>query len=388
MNIFDSRRGHVGLVMRQVAYVLLCTLLLWAMRAPTFLNYAKAANLTLVSDTLSDSQPDHFAKNVINFTMGTTTAAGQTIKITFDPITSSFIEAFSSATTTDITTTGMTLVTNLGACPGSGTNVYATGNYNTNDTNENITFTVCPGNTILAGAKVITLGAVTPNIIRSPVGVGSYRIVIGGTQPDSGETRVAIINNVVVTASVDTSFTFTISGLASGTSINGTTTSTTTSATAIAFGTLQPGVPVVAGQHLTVATNARNGFVVTVQENQPLTSSTGATIDLFKDGATTTTPVPFTAPSGQLDKQWTYGHIGLTSNDVDLNSGEFVATTTTPFAGNFDVPRQVFSHTGPSDGTTANKGKADVAYEVQITALQEAGNDYTNTLTYVATPTF
>ena len=369
--------------MRQVAYVLLCTVLLWALGAPTFLNYAKAANLTLVSDTLSDSQPDHFARNVIAFTMGTTTAAGLTIKIGFDPITHSFQEAFSSATTTDITATGMTVVANVGACA-AGTTVYPTGNYN-NGTDENITFTVCPGASLVAGAKTITLGAVTSNIIRSPVATGSYRIVIGGTQTDSGETRVAIINNVVVTASVDTSFTFTISGINSGISVNGTTTSTTTSATAISFGTLQPGIPVIGGQQLTVQTNARNGFVVTVQENQPLTSSTGAYFSLFSNGATTTTPITWVQPTGVLDQQWTYSHLGLTSDDADLNAGEF---TGTKFAGNFDQPRQVFSHTGPSDGTTANKGKVNVAYEVEITALQPAGNDYTNTLTYVATPTF
>jgi hypothetical protein len=42
---------------------------------------------------------------------------------------------------------------------------------------------------------------------------------------------------------------------------------------------------------------------------------------------------------------------------------------------------------GPADGSSANSGKVQVAYGVQISTLQAAG-DYTNTLTYTATPSF
>jgi len=42
---------------------------------------------------------------------------------------------------------------------------------------------------------------------------------------------------------------------------------------------------------------------------------------------------------------------------------------------------------GPSDGTTDHVGVTQVAYSVRITSLQEAG-DYTNTLTYICTPTY
>jgi hypothetical protein len=44
-------------------------------------------------------------------------------------------------------------------------------------------------------------------------------------------------------------------------------------------------------------------------------------------------------------------------------------------------------HNGPSDGLTADIGTTTVAYTVGITALQEAG-DYSNTLTYICTPTY
>ncbi len=40
------------------------------------------------------------------------------------------------------------------------------------------------------------------------------------------------------------------------------------------------------------------------------------------------------------------------------------------------------------DGVTDDIGAAQVGYQIQITALQEAGDDYSTTLTYIATPTF
>ena len=45
-------------------------------------------------------------------------------------------------------------------------------------------------------------------------------------------------------------------------------------------------------------------------------------------------------------------------------------------------------HDGPADGVTEDIGRVTVGYQIQITALQEAGDDYNTTLTYIATPTF
>ena len=46
------------------------------------------------------------------------------------------------------------------------------------------------------------------------------------------------------------------------------------------------------------------------------------------------------------------------------------------------------SHTGPTNGTITGEGTTKVGFKVQISGLQEAGDDYTARLTYVATPTF
>ena len=222
-----------------------------------------------------------------------------------------------------------------------------------------VTFVSC--GTVSAGIKTFNFGS---SHVINPTTAQSYKIRIAGTAADQGVTMVAIVNQVTVTASVDTSFTFTVAGVASGQAVNSTTTSTTTTAVAIGFGTLSPGVIVTGAQDLTVTTNAQNGFIVTVHEDQNLLSSNGADIDLFKDGAATAAPVVWTAPVNTLGNESTYGHLGVTSDDSDLNSGEFTSAGGNKWAGNFyaTATRAIFSNTGPADGTTQNVGKARVGY--------------------------
>lgn len=365
---------HTG---RTVSSLLVVSLLAWAVGLPALIPVASAASLTNAKDTISDSGISAAAWHTISYTNATSTIASQTILITFDPSGSAF--NLGAVTAGDIAVTGMTMVANAGACSGAASEVYPTIGAAT------ITLTVCSGDTVAAGAKTI---AVNNGHITNPAVAGSYVIRIGGTQDNSADTRVAIISHVTMTASVDTTLTFVIAGVASGQAINGTTTSTTTSATAISFGTVPVGAPKVAAQDLFVTTNAHNGYVVTVHQDQKLTSSTGATIDVFANGATTSVPTAWVAPTNVLAQRQTWGHYGLTSNDSDLNASEFISAK---FVGNFtssSSPRQVLSHTGPSDGTTQDTGTARVGWAIQIGPLQEAGNDYTNQLIYVATPTF
>lgn len=384
MNLYETiKNPFAHTSMKLMSFLILATLL-WSLGAPSFLHYANAAQMTSVSDTITDSDLGVVTKHVITFTKIASSTAGQTIKIQLDPVTSAFSQAYSTATTTDITITGMTHVADAAACAGATDEVYATGNYN-GGSDENLTFTVCAGDEVAPGAKTVTIGAASTNLWTNPSSAGSYRITIGGTSSDSGETRVAVIDDVVVTASVDTIFTFTVSGLATSTSLNGLSTNGSTTATVMAFNTLAPGTEWLLGQQLTVSTNARNGFTVTVVEDQNLLSSTGADIDLFNNGATTSIPEVWAPPDSTIDSDETYGHMGVTSDDTDLNSGEFVGSK---FAGNFNTPRVVFSHNGPANGTTQDKGTAKVGFQIEIGSLQEAGTDYTNTLTYVATPTF
>jgi hypothetical protein len=125
---------------------------------------------------------------------------------------------------------------------------------------------------------------------------------------------------------------------------------------------------------------------VTVFQDQNLTSATGADIDQFIDGAGTATPAAWQAPANTLGSENTYGHFGITSEDSSLTAGDEFGSAL--YAGNISTARQVFYHNGPADGSTAHQGRTRIGYKIQIGSLQEAGTDYSNTLTYVATPTF
>jgi hypothetical protein len=261
-------------------------------------------------------------------------------------------------------------------------------NFGTN-ANENVSYHLCSTATNIATGTIVTLdigtSTVTNQPIVNPAVVQSYVIRLGGSnQSNSGDTRVAVVNNVLVTASVDTSFTFTVSPVNSGLTYNGITTNINTTQSTIPFGTITPGVEETGAQTLNVATNASHGFVVTVQENQPLTDSTGDIIYLFKDGATTSPATAWTSPLGTINKANTYGHFGVSSTD-DINSNEFSGSK---YVGSIINPYSIFSHNAPADGVTDNIGSSTILYSIQITALQAAGNDYQNTLRYVATPTF
>lgn len=350
-----------------------------------FYSNAQAANLTSISNTLSDSDPAALSNHFIQFTVPTSSPgviAGGTINVTFPAGfvlgTIDFQDVDFSINGTDATLAAAAAVATWGVSTSSqiltltsGTGVVTAGQIVRIEVGTNATF-----------------GTAGTDRVTNP-SVGSYEFVVTAGAADTGRTRVAIIDNVDVTAIVNTSFTFVISGLATSTTVNGTTTTGSTTATAIPFGVLTSGAIKTMGQRLNVTTNARNGFVVTVEQDQNLLSSTGADIDGFIDGAYTNTPATWVAPTPTIGNENSWGHWGLTTEDSNLNAqlggGTFAGTL---FVAASTTPRHIFAHSGPSDGTTADVGETDVAYNIQITPLQEAGDDYNTILTYIATPTF
>lgn len=367
---------------RGIATLLAIALVLWAV-VPHMFTVAEASNLTYLKDTLSDSAPGSASNHTIQFLSPTGVSAGQTIVVTFP-------NGFNIGTSTvafddvdlDVAGVDKTIVAGAPAAAQWGFSTSSQDLILTAGASEsagaNATITIKVGTNAVGGNAQIT----------NPNATTSYEFTVTAGTADSGQARVAIINNVLVTANVDTTLTFTINGVANGATVNSspTTTATTTTSTTLPFGTLAAGVSKTLAQDLTVATNARNGYVVTVEQDTQLRSSTGADIDGFVDGNWTTTPTAWQGPSNLIADENTWGHWGLTSDDgTTTRSAQFtpdtwVAASTTPVV--------IMSHTGPSDGTTAGVGAARIGYQVQITALQEAGDDYSTTLTYIATPTF
>ena len=379
------RTGTTSVRMLQaVSFIASLAILLWSLGLPSF-ERAQAAALTSVSNTLTDSDLGVVSNHTITFTTPTGVLNGETIVVTFP---NGFNISTSSVDSTDIdvaTTSDFSVAADCTGAEEVGASI----------SGQDLTLTFCAGDggsvpangttTIEIGTNA-TFGTTGDQQVTNHGTAGSYEFNITAGGSDAGATRVVILDDVVVTAEVDTIFDFTVSGFSTqtGIDVNGTSTTATSTATAIPFGTLTANQIVTAAQRLNVSTNASNGFVVTVEQSGDLMSATGADINGFQDGAYTNTPAAWAAPSASIGSPDTYGHWGLTSAD-DLNTDEFgsnlwVAASTTP--------RQIFENDGPADGSTANIGSTTVGYQVEVSSLQEAADDYSTTLTYIATPTF
>ena len=370
--------------LQAVAMTVGIALFLWSTGLPTLFQFAEASSITSASDTMSNSAPSLPSNHTIAFETENGLLIGQTIAITF-PV--EFTMGSVGEDDVDILVNGLSSTTVAGAS--------TAGDWGVGVSGSTITFTTPTGSGVASATPIVirvgnhaeTSGSGV-NQITNPAGTTSYPITIAGTMQDSGELRVAIVSQVVVSASVDTSLTFTVSGVNSSSTVNGsgTTTIATSTATTLPFGTLPIGVSRTLAHDLTVTTNAAVGYTVTVEQTGDLQSTTGATINNFIDGTNTVTPTAWQGPATLVANPDTYGHWGLTSTDFDTSrSADFSSNT---WVSGSTTPIVIMGHTGPADGTTAGIGAARIGYQVQISALQEAGDDYTTTLRYIATPTF
>lgn len=379
--MFVKSTIEVGVTQRVVATLVACAVV---MATVGFYHTAQAANLTNVSNTLTDSTPSVLSGHTFAFTVP---ATGGSAIAPADITTITFPAGFTGVG--DVVDSDATVTVDAVDVSGSAT-VAGSG--------QNVTVT---GITVAAGEEVVVAIAdtrVTNPAKVNPAGVGdSYEFTISNSN-DSGNTRVVIIDNVVVTAEVATNFEFEIRPVDEAVSINGLATTGSSSSTTIPFGELTAGVPEFIGQQLSVTSNAINGFVVTVEKDGELRSSTGADIDTFFDGTNETTPTAWASPDGTLafgENGW--GHWGMTTEDGNVfSAGAPTFTGTDQYIAVLDTPQVIFGHNSVCDGVTTGAGNAgdddacltEVGYRIEITPLQEAGDDYTATLTYIATPTF
>ena len=371
---------------KSVSAFLIAVILMWACGMPTWINYASAANLTNVSDTIVDSD----LSVVTNHTIVCTTPTGVTDDDTNFTITFPGDFTMGSVAEDDIDVSGSVTgeLTTAGDCS-------ATEEIGISRVGQVITFQVCSGKGgVIAADETLTIEIGTHadasgagvNRIQNPGTAQSYEILIGGTMTDSGALRIAIIDDVVVTAAVSTRLTFTIEGVNAGVDINGHTTDATSTATSMPFGTLVVDTAKVVGQKLLVQTNANNGFTVTVVQDENMVSASTATIDLFANNDATSTPIGWQSPLADVTDPNTWGHYGITSEDESLVGGDDFGSQL--YAGNIATPREIFYHDGPANATAEHIGTTEVAIRMEVSSLQEAANDYTNVLTYVCTPIF
>ena len=340
-----------------------------------FLPIAPNANavgtISDAADLITDSDVDRVATHTFTFTTSSSTPAGGDWRIIFP-----------AAFTTIVV--------------GNATCAYGDANMTEGVTGQNLT---C----LMTAIEAATTTQVVITGVTNPDAEGAQYITIENRDDSQNviekvKLAVVIIEDVLVTATVDSSIDFTVVGTTTpllGAFDCSDTNSQVPTATSVPFGTLVTNDPTNLCQQLNVTTNAQDGFVVTVEQDHELLSDSGANINSFDDAATglgSTTPQAWNAPSEVLDNYDTYGHLAISSNDNDLIAGsglsDFYPAATQLFAGLYGTNvMTVMDHDGPSDGTTQNVGLATVMYRVQIASLQEAG-DYESTLTYICTPTF
>ncbi len=319
----------------------------------------RADSLTNTSDTLSDSAPSATATHTVQFTTGTEIPA------------SGYIDVALPSAFGDVATSSITCPTNTTASVPSPKTAR------------------CTATSALASSTAYTVVIAD---VTNPSSTGSQTVNVttynaSGSELETAQAMVAIIESVTVSATVNASLTFTVSGVATGTTVNGVDTTGSSTATAISFGTLTVGASSTLAQELHVTTNAKAGYSVTVEQDHNLLSDNGADIDSFNNGSpATSTAIAWQDPTGTLGSEATYGHFGLTTDDTSLSSSSgFGSVHYKGFDGTNSI--EVMYHNGPADGSTQSIGVAKVAYTVMITGLQEAG-DYSNTLTYICTPVY
>lgn len=319
----------------------------------------QAAALTSLSDTMTRLKISTASDHTIKFTTPTGVhTSAKTITVTFpagfDLATN--VVAFGDMDLSHGATTGYETEETLAATA-------AVGTWGAAVAGQVVTFTSptdAAANEITANDKVVieigTNASGGANQIINPGTTGSKRIDIGGNFGDSGSMAVSILTDeqVVVTATVDPSITFTLSTTTASLS------NITTSAT----------VTDVKDDHLTVVTNADTGYSVTGVCNSTgntLRDGSGNTISWVTDN---NAPVAGTEGWGIKFEAGAGGWDGNTSAGAANHR-------------NLSTSKTLFSNS--SNPVADDDAKA--TYEAAAGGLTEAGT-YTATITYIATGNF
>ncbi|MFH1601465.1 MAG: hypothetical protein ABIB61_00730 [Candidatus Shapirobacteria bacterium] len=244
-----------------------------------------------------------------------------------------------------------------------------------------------------SAAEIINPSATTGHTAGT---ADTYSIIVDNldanyTAIDSTTTKVAVIESVRVTATVDPTISFSIAGIAIGETACGNALDVTSTATTVPFGSLSIGSFADLAQNLTVSTNADGGYAVTALENNQLTM-VGATAPEIPD-----TPGDNTTASHTQTDEWvstdTKG-FGYSLENVDANTAAFEYTSTDDDCDGVFCAKQFADASATQahqtifySGTVADNENAYVCYRAIVSSTQQAG-DYWNAITYRATATF
>jgi hypothetical protein len=217
---------------------------------------------------------------------------------------------------------------------------------------------------------------------------------------DQSNIKVAVIEGVLVSATVQETLSVTIAGVASSTSVCGISTDVTTTATSVPWGTIVNfGAFQEAAQTVTVSTNADAGYVLKVEENDQMgkdgkvcSSPTSDTADAT-DNCIQDTTCSASVCSESTSQDWTstsYYGLGYTLANASGTDASFLynesarAFSAKQFADQeaTNTKQTIMSNAGP-----VASSQIDLCYRLNVSAVQPAGY-YFNKVQLTATATF
>jgi hypothetical protein len=214
---------------------------------------------------------------------------------------------------------------------------------------------------------------------------------------DESNVKVAVIEGVLVSATVQETLSVTVAGVSSSTSACGQTTDVTTTATSVPWGTIiNFGSFMEAAQTVTVSTNAVSGYTVKIAENDQMgrngITCTGPNAGEAQNCIQDTT-CNATGCTESTSQDWTstsyygmgYSLANISGTDAAFTYNESGRTfSTKQFA---DLEASESQQTIMSKSTPAASSQAYVCYRLNVSATQPAGY-YFNRIAYTATATF
>lgn len=174
----------------------------------------------------------------------------------------------------------------------------------------------------------------------------------------------------------DTTLTFTIGGVSSGTSTEGITTDVTTTATTVNFGTLGFNTQVEAAQRLTVTTSAYEGYQIFVYQRQGLLNTIYGSTEIVPVTGTNPSPAAWAIPGGAD------GAYGYHPGDDTLVGGSTRFSANNTYAALDSTAREIVYSSGP-----VTSEATDIVYKTEVTNQQVAGI-YASRIVYIVVPTF
>lgn len=247
------------------------------------------------------------------------------------------------------------------------------------------------GRALTAGSQLINPSPSTGHVLgQADISSFAIRKMTGSSVDDIKFGKIASTDNVRVTAIIDPTITFTV-GTSNSTNVGDlrcgnplSSGASNTTSNSISFGSLVLGSINNLSQSFSCVTNAQNGYVVQVYENQPLTMI----------GTTTTIP-DTTCPSAggcsiSSAVAWTtydasgFGYsleVGSTSSGTTL--GISSTALSKPFGIGYANAATIMSRT--SAPTTTDS--AYICYKTAASTTQSAGT-YENSISFIATATF